>query len=295
MKPVISPREWETLSAYLDGQLSKPRKAAFDRELATRPELELALRELQKLKLILHSVPLIKVRRNFMVKPGAAKPTHLPILVPVFRMVSAIAGVAVVVLLAIDLLPALSLGAMAPKAAAPFSLEMANAAEDYAAAPQIIIWEGQAYYPTETAIGLGGGGPGVGGGSAEGSTTNYAGIPTPMTPPAAMMVVPESTQSAELFTKADQFTQPTTEPTPEPTAFSPTEAPAVIRRTAGSSPILGVAPTEQQGTFTYTEPVVAEQPTAKNPSFPLIHKVEIGLGALALALGIASAILRKKA
>ncbi len=308
MKPVISPREWETLSAYLDGQLSESRKAAFDRELAARPELDLALRELQKLKLILHSVPLRKVRRNFMVKPGAVKPARLPVLVPVFRTVSAIAGVAVVALLAVDFLPRFAFGAMAPKAAAPVSLEMAAAADNAAvaeAAPQIVYWGGQAANPTLLPLGLGGGGPGYGGGGAEGSGMIGGGAPdtiylptaTPMSPPSIILVAPEATQSPETFTKSDQYTQPTAQATSEPAALAtqaPAEAPATISRAADTGPILGIAPTEQQGTFTYTERTLAEHPAAA-ATLPVTRILEIALGTLAVALGIAALVMRKKA
>lgn len=67
--PPISPREFEQLSAYLDGQLDARAADQVKRDLHQRPELQRALDDLTRMHMLLRAVPRRRVPRNFTLKP----------------------------------------------------------------------------------------------------------------------------------------------------------------------------------------------------------------------------------
>lgn len=72
MSRPISPREWETLSAYLDGQLSRSAQARLEQRLNQDAELRQALEELRQTRFLLRSQPKLRAPRNFTLTPTMA-------------------------------------------------------------------------------------------------------------------------------------------------------------------------------------------------------------------------------
>ena len=65
----ISPKEWETLSAYLDGQLSTNDRIRLEELLTERPEMRVALKDLRRTRDFLRSQPSLRAPRNFTLSP----------------------------------------------------------------------------------------------------------------------------------------------------------------------------------------------------------------------------------
>ena len=72
MTTQITPRDWETLSAYLDDQLSAPERRDLENRLGNNTELSLGLEELRRTRMILRSLPKLRAPRNFTLTPSMA-------------------------------------------------------------------------------------------------------------------------------------------------------------------------------------------------------------------------------
>lgn len=69
MNPQLSPRDWETLSAYLDRQLKPKELAHLEVRLSANPQLSAALGELQRTRDALRSLPKMRAPRNYTLTP----------------------------------------------------------------------------------------------------------------------------------------------------------------------------------------------------------------------------------
>ena len=99
----ISNRDWETISAYLDGQLSGRKLIRFETRLSQDSELRIALDELHHTRQVLRNTPSLRIPRNFLLTPQmVGNPRHLPRLAPVFGWTSAVASLLLVLLLVGD-------------------------------------------------------------------------------------------------------------------------------------------------------------------------------------------------
>ncbi len=104
MKDTISKRDWETVSAYLDGQLSQREQARLESRLQKDFQLQIALNELRNTRDVLRSTPRLRVPRNFMLTPEmAGHPIRIPRLAPVFGWASAVASFLLVLVLVGDI------------------------------------------------------------------------------------------------------------------------------------------------------------------------------------------------
>jgi len=92
MTKQISSRNWETLSAYLDGQLTPGQHARLEARLESEPDLKNALIELQRTRDVLRATPRMRAPRNFTLRPEIAKqPKRIVVnLYPAFRFASAL-------------------------------------------------------------------------------------------------------------------------------------------------------------------------------------------------------------
>jgi anti-sigma factor RsiW len=92
---MISNREWEALSAYLDGELSTRERARLEVALESNAELRAAIEELRRTRMVLRSQPPIRAPRNFTLSPQMAgiRPKKGPTieLFPVLRLTSVLA------------------------------------------------------------------------------------------------------------------------------------------------------------------------------------------------------------
>ncbi len=94
MKKQVQSRDWEALSAYLDGQLSNRERSRLEARLENDRDLQLALEELRKTQGVLRNLPTLCVPRNFTLTPQMVglKQESRP-LFPVLRFASIIAMV----------------------------------------------------------------------------------------------------------------------------------------------------------------------------------------------------------
>ena len=70
MKERISRGDIETLSAYLDGELSSGDRARLETRLHTKPELRVLLVSLQQTRAVLRNTPCLRAPRNFTLTPA---------------------------------------------------------------------------------------------------------------------------------------------------------------------------------------------------------------------------------
>ncbi len=135
----ITGREWEDLSAYLDGQLSPKESARLEEKLQARADLREALNELSQTRSLLRSQPAVRAPRNFTLTPTMVGIRPAPArsfqLFPAMRLASVMAAVLLVVVLAGDFLTGGRQPAFVPVAfqSMPMSApaaEMKSAAEE---------------------------------------------------------------------------------------------------------------------------------------------------------------------
>jgi anti-sigma factor RsiW len=100
----FSPRDIERLSAYLDGDLPPQQVEALEARLRSEAELRRRLEELRHTIAQLRDMPPVRAPRNFTLTPEMAglKPRRPP-LFSFFRFASAVAAVALVVVIGLDL------------------------------------------------------------------------------------------------------------------------------------------------------------------------------------------------
>ncbi len=292
MTTQLSHKEWETISAYLDGQLSERERSNFEARLRSRPELRDGMEELKHTRTFLRSLPPRHAPHNFTLTPSMVQPQReTPRFFPTLRFASALAGVLFVLVFIGEL--TLGKGAtMAPATAfrpeAPQAAPLAGSTTNAAAAapttgesaPLIVTW-GTPTPENLRAYGLGGGG---GGGSED--------IPLPQTTPEMGTMDLAATSAAPL--QANPPLAPQATPTAEAGVGALAQNPQA-KNSAG--PILGILPTDQSG----TEIVVPSEEQTPSPapapssSALLWRLAEISLGAVAILTGLAAYLINRKA
>jgi hypothetical protein len=137
----ISTREWEAISAYLDGQLPPRERTRLEEQLKNRADLRAALEDLRRTRTILRSQPKLRAPRNFTLTPemvGARpQPRRGFNLFPALSLTSALAGLLFVAVLLVDLIGGRS--AASPPMSVAMQATQAPAAQEAAAqtsAPQ---------------------------------------------------------------------------------------------------------------------------------------------------------------
>ena len=65
MTTPISDRDWEAISAYLDGELNPKERARLDARLQANADLRAALEDLRRTRTVLRSQPRLHAPRNF--------------------------------------------------------------------------------------------------------------------------------------------------------------------------------------------------------------------------------------
>lgn len=104
----LSSRDWELISAYLDGQLANKNLTRFQSRLKTDPEFSAAFEEMKRTKSVLRSAPKLRAPRNYMLKPDMvevrSKRGFSLFKFSSFSFASAVTGLLLLVLLVSDLL-----------------------------------------------------------------------------------------------------------------------------------------------------------------------------------------------
>ena len=147
MNDKLSKRDWEIISAYLDGQISKKDLARFESRLAREPELQNALQEMRTTRQILRSAPRLLAPRNFTLTPEMVRkvipppPRRKPRLAPFFGWATTAVSLLLVLVLVGDFISFGSAKSIAMDAAPPqapmqdIALEVAFTAP--AASPEV--------------------------------------------------------------------------------------------------------------------------------------------------------------
>jgi hypothetical protein len=105
----ITPREWEAISAYLDGQLAQKERAHLEARLQSSAELRSAMEDLRTTRTLLRSQPKVRAPRNFTLTPqmvggyASRRPAPALSLFSFMRLGSAFAGLVLVMVLVADL------------------------------------------------------------------------------------------------------------------------------------------------------------------------------------------------
>lgn len=274
MNAQISPKDWQLLSEYLDGQLSPRDQTKLEQRMKTQSELQHGLVELRKLRAVLRTVPRRKPPHNFtLTRAMVEKPVRSGWTgwVPALSFSSALATI----LLVISLVFQWPIGAPAAmvyqeEGAARMMAAQSEAAvettqeveQEVEMAPPIIIW-------------------GVPGGDVEGRGGVGGGID-----PAIGMAAPEAPAEADPYAPpvVEDVEPPALEAAPK--ALEDAQAEPLV----GTGPILGVAPVEEQGAIQAMD-LPAED--ARPVSGWLI--LQIGLGLIAAGAGITAYYLKRKA
>jgi len=291
MTTPLTPQDWETLSAYLDGQLTVTDKRQIQDLIALRPELKQGLEELRRTQAVLRAAPKRRAPRNFTLSPAMAqkaRPRFRWGWTPSFSFASALATILLVLSFFFRLSPG-QLSSFTPIAAqAPLTAAQENASSGEN--PPIIVWNQP---------GFGGGSPVGGMGGAESSAGKGTGPavdsqaapeatppvveanPSPDLPP-AMVAAPTETPAS---TAAPGLAAPLASP--------PTARAGITRDTYENGPILGIAPTEERGKMyipTQAIPYPSERTAADNWMY-----VQIGLAGVAVIFALAAFFTWRKA
>lgn len=138
MTDQISRRDWERLSAYLDGQLAEKARPRLAARLKQDPALQSALDDLTALRDALHSLPQLRAPRNFTLTPqmvGLHSPRAAR-LYPTFRLASVLSSLLfIIVWLGNFFAPSRMAMAPARELAAPAAQKAAEEVEIFAEAP----------------------------------------------------------------------------------------------------------------------------------------------------------------
>ncbi len=115
MNRQITFRDWQNLSAHLDGQLSPSARKLLTSRLSTEPQLAEALEELSQVRALLRRTPVAPTPRNFTLarEEHRVKPPVSP-LVPALSWASAVAMLLFIGTFGTNLLGKFSFGAAAP-------------------------------------------------------------------------------------------------------------------------------------------------------------------------------------
>ncbi|MGD2158974.1 MAG: hypothetical protein PVG32_18995 [Anaerolineales bacterium] len=103
----ISNRDWENISAHLDGQLPPSKQAHFAERLESEPALRDAYDSLRSTRAVLRSLPRLRAPRNFTLTPemaGIRQRKKRLRLIPSFQFASALASLLLLLVLAGDFL-----------------------------------------------------------------------------------------------------------------------------------------------------------------------------------------------
>jgi hypothetical protein len=109
----LSRRDVERLSAYLDGELSAAERARLEERIKDNPELRSALEEMRTAVWLMRSMPEVKPPRNFTLTPEMVGIRERPRAYPIFQFATALATLALIVVVGIDFFSPVAAGRVA--------------------------------------------------------------------------------------------------------------------------------------------------------------------------------------
>ena len=293
----ISSGDWQLLSAYLDNQLSDNEKRQVDERLRTDPECRQTLESLRRTILMLRSLPVQRVPKNFTLSTQSLPIKLIPSFIGILRYSSAAAALLLVAAFALDFLqrPALMTASKVAEDMQPAIVAMEAAKAPAREAPMIIYWGAPPLAMGLYDKGGGGGAEGFGmeGGGAEPGYYSIGGgggaqpesipniaptseeVPSAEAKPMTGLAVPESevgTQTPAIESQAQA------KPAPEPLT--------------GSGPILGVRAPEERGIANVVVEFPLKQP-AVQAAIPF-RLIEIVLATLLVVTALPAWLLKRK-
>jgi hypothetical protein len=257
-------RAEELMSAYLDKRVSAEEKNFFERHIASCADCHTQLEATRSMVAALRAMPAVKAPRSFVLPREMAKQPKRSFmsLYPALRLATVVAAMAFVVLFAGDLLLNQMGGASAPQSIP-------------AAAPAPVAMQAPAA-PTQE--------------PAAAKTSTYAATaPTKPAAPAAGAAAKAAISETAAITESTTISMPTA--TPEATALADASRQAQMR--------LNATPETTGPLFDQQAAPTAELPAASNvaattPTIEPLRVIEIALLVLAIVLGIATLVARRK-
>lgn len=280
----LSSREWELISAYIDGELNAQEKARLEERIKTHAEYQQAIEGLRRTKAILQKTPVRKVPRNFTLTQADVQRARLPRWIPSMQWASAAVALVAGFLFASQMIP----GFVSQKTDAPAAMESAAPAESQMAAdqtaPEVIYWGGAPMASTVGGLGGGGGAPDCS--SAGAMCGGGAGVGGGIEAPATEMPFPQP---------------PIPNPLPDLQGGTTAKiAAAPSEPVTGTGPVLGVRSEGEQGKILEETQIdvqevsgPARETKSTQPSILLLAAAGV-LSAAALVLFVGSVIARRK-
>lgn len=271
MTKKITNRDLETLSAYLDEQLTSRERAQLERRLQKDQELQNEIEQLRRTRQLIRNLPKVRAPRNFTLSPEMAGIRKVPRPYPIYRLASALATILLALVLISDFLG----GQQFTQAPQPEKALLGTPAPSIAAAQEI---------PPESPMG---------GGAAEQQTSESteevmslaapSTTETPMpTGEAVRMGAPGKTSQAPAAALAEKQAS---EPAPETTGEA--AADGVIE---GSTPI----PPGEMTVEPELSPTAISEATPTSFTRGLSYRIlEVVLALIALITGFAAIITRR--
>lgn len=278
MKTKISPREWEAISAYLDGQLAPRDRTRLEARLERESELRSAMEEMRRVRVMLRSQPKLRAPRNFTLTPQMVGKRPVPRAYPAFRLAAALSSVLLVLVLIGDFFTG------APPVSSGLQYPLNDRQAEIASAPQ---------QPAPEGIGEDAESADVEEKALRASELAGEAATEEAQPEAAAMAEPAEEPAAEPPAMLMAAPTETVESTPAAEAFSAQEAyPPIEADPAESAP---AAPTP-------AEEALETAPTTDSDRQPLwsfdqsaLRIIEVVLVLLALGTGLAALYLRRAA
>jgi hypothetical protein len=255
MTKSLSRQDYELISAYLDDICSPKEHVLIEKRVKEEPELAQAMLEFKHTRRILHAMPVRRAPRNFTlsVSQVPARPQRF-FLVPALNFVAMGATLLLVAaFVGMNFVPGLSGAKMFSQ---PESV--ITASESTNSAPMIITW-GQGNMTTKGGLG--------GGGNSSLAPSTYSSSDSGLGAGAAT----ESATEAPMSLMAQS---PTTNSTEE-----------------AANPILGIAPTEDQGKVIPASG--AGEKVGSLPNFK-VNSIEIILAAIAVLSAVTAFLVKKR-
>ena len=280
----LSSREWQLLSASLDGELSKKDQKRADRLLSDHPAAEPSIEKLRYGKTVLKLLPVRKVPRNFTVSAEEVGKSITPALVGVLRHASAVSVALLAVVLAFDFIIPYQL-LSSKQGLAQFAVE--TALEEKA------VFTSEEEASINTYQPLAGDGSETGGASGENGDLDMQNE----MPLSDIIIAPGDEQAEEMPSTAQERTSAETEQLPQAEeqqsqADAEKSSQEFVSPEAESDLILGVRPSEGQGIIEQLDEI--SEPADEGRGITSLRLLEIGLAGLAITAALIAGSLRRR-
>jgi len=280
----LSSREWQLLSASLDGELSRKDQKRADRLLSDHPAAEPSIEKLRYVKTVLKLLPVRKVPRNFTVSAGEVEKSIIPALAGVLRYTSAVSAALLAIVLMFDFINPYQL-LSSKQGLTQFSVET--------------VLEEKAVFNSEEEDSINAWQPLAGDGSETGGEGGESGDLDMQTETPLSDVIIESSgeQTEEMLPTAQERTTAETEQLPQADeqqsqADAEKSTQEFIPPEIESDSVLGVRPSEEQGIIEQFDEISGHAEEVRG--ITALRFLEIGLAGFAIAAALIAGFLRRR-